>query len=128
MNYIQKLLKLNGLAYETGQFIRIKPHHIMTHDNSSAVMSKFAKLSDTIRDPAQLVLTIDHDIQNPNQAAKYEKIGEFAKRNGLNFFPPHSGIGHQIMVEQGFAFPNTIVVASDSHSNMYGGVGCLGRL
>jgi homoaconitate hydratase len=34
--------------------------------------------------------------------------------------------GHQIMVEEGYAFPGTITVASDSHSNMYGGVGCLG--
>lgn len=37
-----------------------------------------------------------------------------------------SGIGHQIMVEEAYALPGTLVVASDSHSNMYGGVGCLG--
>lgn len=30
------------------------------------------------------------------------------------------------MVEEGYAFPGTMTVASDSHSNMYGGVGCLG--
>ena len=30
------------------------------------------------------------------------------------------------MVEEGYAFPGTLTVASDSHSNMYGGVGCLG--
>ncbi|MDP2362201.1 MAG: homoaconitase, partial [Ignavibacteria bacterium] len=36
------------------------------------------------------------------------------------------GIGHQIMCEEGYAFPGTMVVASDSHSNMYGGLGCLG--
>ena len=30
------------------------------------------------------------------------------------------------MVEEGFAFPGTFCVASDSHANMYGGVGCLG--
>jgi len=30
------------------------------------------------------------------------------------------------MVEEGFAWPGTLSVASDSHSNMYGGVGCLG--
>ncbi|MBU0520280.1 homoaconitase, partial [bacterium] len=31
-----------------------------------------------------------------------------------------------IMVEEGYAWPGSLVVASDSHSNMYGGVGCLG--
>lgn len=27
------------------------------------------------------------------------------------------------MVEEGYAMPGTLVVASDSHSNMYGGIG-----
>ncbi len=31
-----------------------------------------------------------------------------------------------MLVEEGYAFPQTLAVASDSHSNMYGGVGCLG--
>jgi len=30
------------------------------------------------------------------------------------------------MIEEGYAWPSTLVVASDSHSNMYGGLGCLG--
>jgi len=30
------------------------------------------------------------------------------------------------MVEQGYAWPGTVAVASDSHSNMYGGIACLG--
>ncbi|KAA1066398.1 mitochondrial Homoaconitase [Puccinia graminis f. sp. tritici] len=30
------------------------------------------------------------------------------------------------MVEEGYAFPGSLMVASDSHSNMYGGIGCVG--
>ena len=30
------------------------------------------------------------------------------------------------MVEEGYVLPGEMVVASDSHSNMYGGLGCLG--
>ena len=30
------------------------------------------------------------------------------------------------MCEEGYAWPTTLVVASDSHSNIYGGLGCLG--
>lgn len=44
----------------------------------------------------------------------------------MDFYPAGRGIGHQILVEEGYAFPYTLTVASDSHSNMYGGVGCLG--
>lgn len=49
-----------------------------------------------------------------------------AKEQGVDFYPAGRGIGHQILVEEGYAFPYTLTVASDSHSNMYGGVGCLG--
>lgn len=44
----------------------------------------------------------------------------------VDFYPAGRGIGHQIMIEEGYAFPGTMAVASDSHSNMYGGIGCLG--
>ena len=45
---------------------------------------------------------------------------------GNDFYPAGRGIGHQIMCEEGYAWPGTMVVASDSHSNMYGGLGVLG--
>jgi homoaconitase/3-isopropylmalate dehydratase large subunit len=35
------------------------------------------------------------------------------------------GIGHQIMSEEGLAWPGTLCVASDSHSNHYGALACL---
>ena len=44
----------------------------------------------------------------------------------MDFYPAGRGIGHQILIEEGYAFPHTLTVASDSHSNMYGGVGCVG--
>ena len=50
----------------------------------------------------------------------------FAREQGIDFYPPGTGIGHQIMVEQGYVLPGTFVVASDSHSNMYGALGAIG--
>lgn len=35
-------------------------------------------------------------------------------------------MSHQVMCEEGYVIPGTMVVASDSHSNMYGGLGALG--
>lgn len=57
---------------------------------------------------------------------KYQQIEDFAKKQGVDFYAAGRGIGHQIMVEEGYAFPGTLAVASDSHSNHYGGVSCLG--
>lgn len=81
-----------------------------------------------IHDNRQLVMTLDHDVQNESELnlKKYRHIQEFAKAHNVDFYPAGRGIGHQIMVEEGYAWPGTVAVASDSHSNMYGGIGCLG--
>jgi homoaconitate hydratase len=47
-------------------------------------------------------------------------------RHGVRFYPAGTGIGHQIMVSHGYVVPGALVVASDSHSNMYGALGALG--
>lgn len=70
---------------------------------------------------------------------KYAAIERFAQDHDVDFFPAGRGIGHQvrslfnrssltsqIMIEEGYAFPGEMTVASDSHTNMYGGVGCVG--
>ncbi|KAJ3349376.1 mitochondrial Homoaconitase [Entophlyctis luteolus] len=112
-----------------GDFVSIEPHHVMTHDNTGAVMSKFKAIgARRFKTPSQAVFTLDHDVQNTSEKnlAKYAGIGAFAAQHGVDFYPAGTGIGHQTMVEQGYAWPLTMAVASDSHSNMYGGVGCLG--
>jgi homoaconitate hydratase len=113
----------------TGDFVSIRPHRVMTHDNTSAVMSKFKGIgAKKVQNPRQLVFALDHDIQNHEEANqnKYRLIEAFAKEHGVDFYPAGSGIGHQIMVERGYVVPGSFVVASDSHSNMYGALGAVG--
>ena len=101
----------------------------MTHDNTAAVMPKFKQIGATaIADPAQPVFAIDHDIQNttPKNLEKYARIEAFGREQGVDYYPPGTGISHQVMVEQGYVVPGALVVASDSHSNFYGAVAALG--
>src|SRR5262245_13587132 len=118
-----------GAKVRSGDFVSIRPRHVMTHDNTGAVIPKFKQIGATsIADPAQPVFSIDHDIQNtsPENLAKYAKIEAFAREHGIDFYPAGTGISHQVMVEQGYVVPGSMVVASDSHSNLYGAVGALG--
>ncbi len=119
----------SGAVVRSGDFISIRPRHVMTHDNTGAVIPKFKQIGATsIADPAQPVFAIDHDIQNtsPENLAKYAKIEAFAAEHGIDFYPPGTGISHQVMVEQGYVVPGSMVVASDSHSNLYGAMAALG--
>ena len=140
----------SGKVVKAGDYVMIQPEHVMTHDNTGPVISKCGSTTISllysfcylthfcgrfnsigaarIQNTAQPVFTLDHDVQNksPKNLAKYALIEQFARKHNIDFYPAGRGIGHQILVEEGYAFPNTLTVASDSHSNMYGGVGCVG--
>ncbi|KAJ6577350.1 homoaconitase [Mycena capillaripes] len=118
-----------GKAVKAGDYVMIRPEHVMTHDNTGPVISKFKSIGATrIQNPVQPVFTLDHDVQNRSakNLSKYASIEKFARQHKIDFYPAGRGIGHQVLVEEGYAFPYTLTVASDSHSNMYGGVGCVG--
>jgi homoaconitate hydratase len=88
----------DGKVVKSGDYVTISPFHCMTHDNSWPVALKFMSIgASKIHDPKQIVMTLDHDVQNKSETnlKKYRH------------------------------WPGTMTVASDSHSNMYGGVGCL---
>ncbi len=118
-----------GHLVHSGDYIMIQPAYVMTHDNTGAVIPKFKSSGATrMANPRQVVHTLDHNIQDRSEKnlEKYSKIESFSRSMGVDFYPAGRGIGHQIICEEGYAWPGTFVVASDSHSNMYGGLGCLG--
>src|SRR3954468_14327770 len=118
-----------GTVVRAGDFVSIRPRHVMTHDNTGAVIPKFKQIGATkIADSAQPVFAIDHDIQNTTakNLEKYANIEAFAAAHGIDFYPAGTGISHQVMVEQGYVTPGSLVVGSDSHSNLYGAAAALG--
>src|SRR5213083_1911871 len=118
-----------GTVVRSRDFVTIRPKHVMTHDNTGAVIPKFQQIgAKKIFDPKQPVFAIDHDIQNttPENLGKYANIEKFAREHGIDFYPAGTGISHQVMVEQGYVVPGSMMVASDSHSNLYGAMAALG--
>lgn len=112
-----------------GDFVVVRPRHVMTHDNTAPVIAKFHSMgARNVADPRQPVVVLDHDIQNRSEEnlAKYQAIERFSTEQGIDFYPAGTGIGHQVMVEQQYVVPGAFVVGSDSHSNMYGALGAVG--
>ncbi|KAI3623640.1 LYS4 [Malassezia furfur] len=133
--YIEKVVQKYAVDWDpavkvqSGDYVSIQPATVMTHDNTGPVISKFRSIgAKQIRNKDQVVFTLDHDVQNKTakNLEKYKRIEQFAREQGVDFYPAGRGIGHQVLVEEGYAFPEALVVASDSHSNMYGGVGAVG--
>jgi len=91
-------------AWRVGDFVSIRPKHIMTHDNSAAVIKKFKSIgAKKVLDPRQPVFALDHDIQNTSEQTlkQYRDIEAVAREQGIDFYPAGTGIGHQIMDEKG---------------------------
>jgi homoaconitate hydratase len=118
-----------GHEVRTGDMVTVRPFHVMTHDNTSAVLAKFRTIGvERVADPSQPVYALDHNVQDTSEKnlEKYRTIEDFARDQGIVFHPAGAGIGHQLMCENGFVHPGSLVVASDSHSNMYGALGAVG--
>lgn len=97
-----------GKKVRSGDYVQIQPHRCLTHDNTWPVAMRFMSTGATkIKDPAQLVFALDHDVQNksPSNLKKYEQIEQFAKKHGVNFFGAGHGIGHQVMASSSMPDP-----------------------
>src|SRR5579862_2154935 len=78
-----------------GDFVSIRPSRVMTHDNTSAVMSKFKTIgAKRVYDPKQLLFALDHDVQNHDETnvKKYQSIERFAAENRIDFYSAGAGI------------------------------------
>lgn len=111
-----------------GQIVTVKPEHLLTHDNTSAIVGKIASDLETygVIDPNLSVIVLDHVVPAADEktATGHKKVREFVKKYGIkNFFDAGEGICHQVVIEKGFAIPGTIVVGSDSHTCSYGALG-----
>lgn len=120
------LAKRAGLAEVVpGQIVTVRPDHLLTHDNTSAIVGKITEdLKKYGLVSADLpVIAIDHVVPAVDEktAAGHVKIRDFVKAYGVNhFFDVGEGVCHQLMVEKGFVLPGRLILGSDSHTCMYG--------
>lgn len=77
-------------------------------------------------DPQRIVFALDHYAPAPNRVTSqlHQRMREFATRHGILVWEVGDGIGHQLIVESGFAVPGGLVVGADSHAVTYGAMNC----
>ncbi|MFH1418995.1 MAG: 3-isopropylmalate dehydratase large subunit [Planctomycetota bacterium] len=128
--FAQKILARAGGhdSVAVGQIVTVRPAHLLTHDNTSAIIGKIGDELEKygVVDPNLSVIVLDHvtPAANEKTATGHKQIREFVARHGLrNFYDVGEGICHQVLLERGHARPGTIIVGSDSHTCSYGAVG-----
>jgi homoaconitate hydratase family protein len=123
------LAKKSGQAeVVAGQIVIVEPDHLLTHDNSAAIVGKIgAELEEFgVARPEMPVIILDHVIPAASEktATNHQKTRQFVKSYKIpNFFDVGVGVCHQVMLEKGLAVPGGVYVGSDSHTCSYGAVG-----
>jgi 3-isopropylmalate/(R)-2-methylmalate dehydratase large subunit len=132
--FVEKVLAVKaGVADDEpigpGQIVSVRPDHLLTHDNTSAIIGKIsAELEEYgIVDPDLPIIVLDHIAPASSEkiATEHKKVREFVKKYGVkNFYDVGTGVCHQVVIEKRLAMPGMLVVGSDSHTCSYGAVGC----
>jgi len=128
--FAEKILKKYGRKKEVepGEIVTVKPDHLLTHDNTAAIIQKIETELNKygVVDKNLSVIVLDHVVPAASEktATNHQKIRNFVKKHDIkNFYDVGYGICHQIVVEKGHALPSKLLLGSDSHTCSYGALG-----
>jgi homoaconitate hydratase family protein len=128
--FAEKILaKYSGLKEVVpNQIVTIHPDHLLTHDNTAAIIQKIKTELDQygVYSESLSIIVLDHVIPAASEktALNHKIIREFVKNYKIkNFFDIGIGICHQLVIEKGFALPGKLLLGSDSHTCSYGAIG-----
>ncbi len=82
--------------------------------------------------PERVIVILDHRVPAPTiqSAAAHRTARKFVEKFGITRFHDvggTQGICHQVVADQGYALPGTVLVCSDSHTCSAGAFNCIAR-
>ena len=82
-----------------------------------------------IQDPSKTIFTFDCNPTGSDQkyAVNQHICRLYARKNGIKVYDIDKGIGTHIMIEEGYAYPGSTAISTDSHANILGAVGAFGQ-
>ena len=137
MTMVEKILaRASGqAAVKAGDMVEPKVDLAMSHENGALVLNQFLEiymgtgLEAKIWDPSKIAIIFDHRVpaESSKTATNQKKIREFVGMQGITKFHDirgdEGGICHQILPENGYVRPGTVVVGTDSHTTSHGALG-----
>jgi len=113
-----------------GDLVTVKVDTVVLFDNNfmPSIWQEVLKMDH----PERVVVILDHRVPAPTiqSASAHQTAREFVKRFGIRRFHDvggTQGISHQVVADEGYAVPGTILVCSDSHTCSGGAFNCVAR-
>ena len=137
MTMVEKILaRATGqAAVKAGDVVEPKVDLAMSHENGALVLNQFLEIyKDTglearVWDPSKIAIIFDHRVpaESSKTATNQKILREFVAEQGIAKFHDvrgdEGGICHQILPENGYVLPGTVVVGTDSHTCSHGALG-----
>lgn len=78
-----------------------------------------------VKNPRKYAMFIDHSSPSPNIGVSgvHSRMREFSKKTKSCLFDVGCGISHQLVIEEGFAYPGALILGADSHTSTAGALG-----
>lgn len=128
MNITEKILAraAGKKIVRPGDIVEAPVDIAMIHEKTgTGFFGNFEKLGLKIWDKDKVVVVGDHAVPPSNiySANCILETRDFVRRHGLKNYYLGKGICHQIMVEEGFVKPGSIIIGADSHTVTQGAFG-----
>ena len=137
MTVVEKILaRASGLSsVKAGDVVEPKVDLVMSHENAALVINQFLEIyqgtafQPKIWDPTRVAIIFDHRVpaESPKTASNQKKVRDFVAAQGIGKFHDIrgdvGGICHQILPENGYVRPGSVVVGTDSHTTSHGALG-----
>lgn len=132
MTLLEKIIASHSKSdtVHKGEIIDIEIDMRVARDFGGANVVK--NLSDhflSIDNPAKTLFTFDCNPTGSDQkyAVNQHLCRLFARENGIKVFDIDAGIGTHILIDNGYVYPGSTAVSTDSHANILGAIGALGQ-
>jgi 3-isopropylmalate/(R)-2-methylmalate dehydratase large subunit len=122
-------------SVKVGDVVEPRVDLAMSHENAALVLNQFQEiyhgtgLEAKIWDPQRIAIIFDHRVpaESAKTATNQKKVREFVGSQGITKFHDirgdEGGICHQILPENGYVRPGSVVVGTDSHTTSHGALG-----
>jgi homoaconitate hydratase family protein/3-isopropylmalate dehydratase small subunit len=82
-----------------------------------------------VDDPDKTLFTFDCNPTGSDQkyAVNQHICRQYARNNGIKVYDINAGIGTHLLMEEGYVWPGSTAVSTDSHANILGAVGAFGQ-
>lgn len=114
-----------------GEHVTATPDWVLAHDLSTYPgKRRMRQLGfDAVARPERVIVVFDHHVPSKDEELTnhMNEVEEWVREQGIeHFYPAGHGISHNVITEEGYSMPGTLILGADSHTTTHGAFGAFG--